>query len=115
MRQSIIDYPKFLILCDGRPVGCLSCKALKKEIHEVGCLCVIPEFRGKGIGTAAMEFARSYYRDRRRFSLATPADKDENVRFYTKKAVLRSGPLKRTGTSRRSGPFWKDKRRKEDA
>ena len=85
MRQSIIDYPKFLIVCDSRPVGCISCKALEKGIYEVGCLCVIPEFQGKGIGTAAMEFAKSYYRDWSRFTLVTPADKKENVRFYTEK------------------------------
>lgn len=60
MRQSIIDYSKFLILYNGRPVGCISCKEAEKGIYEVGCLCVIPEFQGKGIGTAAMEFAKSY-------------------------------------------------------
>ena len=26
MEQSILDFPKFLILCDGRSVGCISCK-----------------------------------------------------------------------------------------
>ena len=85
MQQSIIDFPKFVIVCDGRPVGCISCKALEKGIYEVGCLCVIPEFQGKGIGTAAMEFAKSYYQDWQRFTLITPADKSENVRFYTEK------------------------------
>jgi len=85
MKQSIIDYPKFLILCDSRPVGCISCKMLEKGVYEVGCLCVIPEYQGKGIGSAAMEFAKSYYRDWSRFTLVTPVDKHENVRFYTKK------------------------------
>ena len=85
MKQSIIDVPKFLIVCDGRPVGCISCRVLEKGIYEVGCLCVIPEFQGKGIGTAAMEFAKAYYQDWSRFTLVTPADKAENVRFYTEK------------------------------
>ncbi len=85
MEQSIIDTPKFLIVCDGRPVGCLSCKEAGNGIYEVGCLCVVPEFQGKGIGTAAMEFARSYYHDWKKFTLVTPADKEENVRFYTEK------------------------------
>ena len=48
MEQSIIDYPKFLILYNGSPVGCISCKALERGVYEVGCLCVIPEFQGKG-------------------------------------------------------------------
>ena len=85
MKQSIIDFPKFVIVCNGRPAGCISCNALEKGIYEVGCLCVIPEFQGKGIGTAAMEFAKSYYQDWQRFTLITPADKSENVRFYTEK------------------------------
>ena len=60
MRRSIIDFPKFLILYNEKAVGCISCKELQQGIYEVGCLCVIPEFQGKGIGTAAMEFVKSY-------------------------------------------------------
>ena len=52
MAQSILDYPKYLILCDGRPVGCVSCKETEPGTCEIGCLCVIPAFQGKGIGTA---------------------------------------------------------------
>ena len=85
MEQSVLDFPKFLILVDGRPVGCISCKTLEPGVYEVGCLCVIPEFQGKGIGTAAMEFAKSYYSDWKTFTLITPEDKTENIRFYTEK------------------------------
>ena len=85
MRQSIVDYPKFLILYKEKPVGCISCKKLQQGIYEIGCLCVIPEFQGKGIGTAAMEFVKSYYSDWSRFTLITPADKSENLLFYTEK------------------------------
>jgi ribosomal protein S18 acetylase RimI-like enzyme len=46
---------------------------------------VIPEFQGKGIGTSAMEFVKSCYPDWKRFTLITPVDKQENVRFYTEK------------------------------
>ena len=83
MEQSIIDYPKFLIVKDGKEVGCISCKEKDPGTYEVGCLCVIPEYQGKGIGTAAMEFAKSYYSSWERFTLITPVDKEENVRFYT--------------------------------
>lgn len=85
MKTSIIEFPKFIILCDSRPVGCISCKEMETGVYEVGCLCVIPEYQGKGIGTSAMGFIRSYYKDWRRFTLVTPADKTENVRFYTEK------------------------------
>ena len=85
MEQSILDFPKFLILCDGRPVGCISCKETENGIYEVGCLCVIPEYQGRGIGTTAMEFAKSHFRNWKQFTLVTPVDKSENVRFYTMK------------------------------
>ena len=85
MKQSIIDSVKFLLICDSRPVGCISCKAAGNGIYEVGCLCVIPEYQGKGIGTSAMEFVKAYFSDWNRFTLITPADKTENVRFYTEK------------------------------
>jgi ribosomal protein S18 acetylase RimI-like enzyme len=85
MRRSIIDFPKFLILYNEKAVGCISCKELQQGIYEVGCLCVIPEFQGKGIGTAAMEFVKSYYTDWNRFTLVTPVNKSENILFYTEK------------------------------
>ena len=85
MEQSIREFPKFLIMCDTKPVGCISCKEMETGIYEVGCLCVIPEFQGKGIGTAAMQFAKSHFKDWKRFTLITPVDKEQNVRFYTEK------------------------------
>ena len=80
-----MDYPKFLILYDSRPVGSVSCRETGAGIYEIGCLCVIPEYQGKGIGTAAMDFIKTHYQDWKKITLVTPADKTENVRFYTKR------------------------------
>ena len=85
MEQSILEYPKFLIVCDDTPVGCISCIEKESGAYEVGCLCVIPEFQGKGIGTAAMKYVKSYYDDWKSFTLITPVDKTQNVKFYTEK------------------------------
>ena len=85
MEQSIKDYPKFLILYNSRPVGSVSCKETGIGIYEIGCLCVIPEYQGKGFGTAAMEFIKTYYQNWKKITLVTPADKTENIRFYTEK------------------------------
>ena len=85
MEQSIRDYPKFLIIYEGKAVGCISCKETEKGTYEVGCLCVVPEYQGKGIGTAAMGFVKIYYSGWERFTLITPLDKTENVRFYTER------------------------------
>ena len=85
MEQSIMETPKFLIMDNSRPVGCVSCKGTGNGIYEIGCLCVIPEYQGKGIGTAAMEFIKTHYPDWKMITLVTPADKAENVRFYSEK------------------------------
>ena len=54
-------------------------------IYEVGCLCVVPEFQGKGIGTQAIKYITSYYEDGDEFTLITPIDKKENIKFYTER------------------------------
>ena len=85
MEQSILDYPKFLILYNGRPIGSVSCRETGDGNYEIGCLCVIPEYQGKGIGTAAVEFIKTHIQGWKTITLVTPADKTENVRFYTEK------------------------------
>ena len=85
MQRSILEFPKFVILCEGVAVGCISCKAVERGVYEIGCLCVKPEFQGRGIGTAAVAFAKAHYEDWKNFTLITPVDKEENVRFYTEK------------------------------
>ncbi len=85
MEESIRRYPKHVILCDGVPVGCVSCRPLEAGVYEIGCLCVIPEFQGKGIGTQAIRFVKTLHGDWKKLTLVTPADKTENVKFYTEK------------------------------
>lgn len=75
MERSIMDYPKFIISCDSEPVGCVSCKKVETGIYEVGCLCVVPKYQGKGIGTQAIRFIASYYEDWSKITLVTPMDK----------------------------------------
>ena len=85
MEASIKAVPKFVISCDDKPVGCVSCKKTDRNEYEIGALCIIPEYQGKGIGTRAIEFIRMYFEDWKRFTLVTPTDKKENIRFYTEK------------------------------
>lgn len=97
MEMSITEYPKFLIIHDGRAVGCISFKEKETGIYEIGCLCVIPDFQGRGIGTSAIEFAKEYYNGWKSFSLVTPADKSENIRFYTEKCGFEIRGFKKNG------------------
>ena len=85
MEKSIINYPQFIVIYIDKPVGCISCKQVEEGIYEVGCLCVVPEYQGKGIGTQAIKFITSYFEDWNKFTLITPIDKEENVKFYTEK------------------------------
>lgn len=85
MEESIKKYPKFIIVCDNKPVGCISCKKLEKSVYEVGCLCVVPKFQGRGLGTQAIEFIKLFYEDWEKITLVTPIDKRENVKFYMEK------------------------------
>lgn len=85
MESAIRNYPKFIILCDGKPVGAVSSKEIEDGVFEVGCLCIIPEYQGLGIGTKAFQFIWSYYESGKKFTLVTPEDKEDNVKFYTEK------------------------------
>ena len=89
MEKSIGEYPKWIILCDSEPIGCISCKKLEMRVFEIGCLCVVPEFQGKGIGTQAMEFIKTQCEDWERITLVTPTNKRENIKFYTEKCGFR--------------------------
>ena len=44
---------------------------------------------GKTVGTQAVQFVKDLYADRRKITLVTPADKEENVKFYTEKCGFR--------------------------
>lgn len=98
MEASIRAVPKFVISCGGEPVGCVSCRETGRNEYEIGVLCVIPAYQGRGIGTRAVEFVRTHYKDWKRFTLVTPADKTENVRFYTEKCGFRIVSAEKDGT-----------------
>ena len=85
MEESIRKYPKHVILCEHEPVGCVSCIKSESGVYEIGCLCVVPEFQRKGIGTQAIQFIKTSYEDWERLTLVTPIDKTDNIKFYTEK------------------------------
>ena len=89
MEASIRDHPKYIILCDNKPVGCVSCKMQETRVYEITCLCIVPEYQGKGIGTQAIQFVKALYEDWEKITLVTPVNKKENVNFYTEKCGFR--------------------------
>lgn len=91
MEKSIEKTPKEIIVCSGKPVGALSVEHKGNGEYYLGCLCVIPQYQGKGIGTEAVKHILYSHSDWKKITLITPADKEENVRFYTEKCGFRAG------------------------
>ena len=83
MEASIEKFPKLIIDCDDIPVGVISVASRGEGEYYIGCLCVIPKYQSKGIGTEAIKYMLGYYKDWSKITLITPADKEENINFYT--------------------------------
>lgn len=85
MEDSIEKYPKLIIYHNDNPIGVISVEDKGNGEYYLGCLCIIPEFQGKGIGTHAFNYMLDFYKDWNKITLITPADKEKNIDFYTKK------------------------------
>ncbi|MDO5517654.1 MAG: GNAT family N-acetyltransferase [Clostridium sp.] len=87
MRSSLKnrEIEKHIIYADDIPVGVTSVHNKGNNKYYLGNLCVIPEYQHKGIGKATIDFVLEHYTDLKELTLVTPADKIENVNFYTKK------------------------------
>lgn len=87
MRESLQkeDVEKYLIYVDGIAVGVVSIVKKAEHAYYLSNLCIVPEYQHRGIGQKAIAFVVHHYRDLKELSLVTPADKEENVSFYTKK------------------------------
>ena len=97
MQQSIENVPKEIIICDDTPVGVISVQNKGYGEYYLGCLCVIPEYQGKNIGTQAFKHMLNTHPDWRKITLITPADKSENVRFYTERCGFSIGDITMDG------------------
>ncbi|MBQ8950695.1 MAG: GNAT family N-acetyltransferase, partial [Eubacterium sp.] len=52
---------------------------------------------GKGIGTQAIRFLKTFLEDWKQLTLVTPIDKKENVKFYTEKCGFHIESAERDG------------------
>ena len=82
------SWTHFYVFCDGEII--VGCGAIgpywgSETESSLFNIFVLPEYQGKGIGTQAMKFVTSHYDDWEQFTLITPVDKEENVRFYTQR------------------------------
>lgn len=82
MLKSVEIPDKHIIWFNAKPVGVISVQKRGNGEYYLGCLGIIPEYQHRGIGTQAVKFALAHYSDWTRFSLCTPEEKNDNVRFY---------------------------------
>lgn len=85
MKQSVAAYPKTIISSNGIPVGVISAQDDGDGSINLGCLCIIPIYQNQGIGTKALQNLYDTYPEYQNINLVTPADKLQNIHFYTKK------------------------------
>jgi ribosomal protein S18 acetylase RimI-like enzyme len=97
MERSIADYTKYIVLSDNTPVGVLSFKDKGDAHYYLGCLCVIPAYQGIGIGTKSFQYMLSVCPDWKEITLVTPADKKQNIKFYTEKCGFNMGKIEMDG------------------
>ena len=85
MERSIRDYPKTIAYDNDRAVGVISVKDEGLGKYYIGCLAVIKEEQGRGIGTSLLKHFMSEHPDWKELTLVTPKDKEQNIRFYTER------------------------------
>lgn len=91
MELSIIKFPKTIILNMGKPIGVFSVENKGNGQYYLGCFCIIPSYQRLGIGAQAYQYMLSVYSDWKYISLVTPADKEQNIKFYTEKCGFHTG------------------------
>ena len=86
MRDSLRRVPKQILLFGGVPVGVLSYERRDDGSVYLGCLCIVPEMQGRGLGTRAFAHMLEECPEAHRFELVTPADKAQNIAFIPENA-----------------------------
>ena len=100
MRDSLRRVPKQILLFGGVPVGVLSHERRDDGSVYLGCLCIVSEMQGRGLGTRAFAHMLEECPEAHRFELVTPADKAQNIAFISENADAASRAIGRKTTSR---------------
>lgn len=100
MRDSLRRVPKQILLFGGVPVGVLSYERRDDGSVYLGCLYIVPEMQGRGLGRRAFAHMLEECPEVHRFELVTPADKVQNIAFISENADAASRAMGRETTSR---------------
>ena len=85
MEASIEDSIKYIVIYGTIPVGIISVSEKTKGYYHLGCLCVIPKYQGMGIDTQLFRYILSVLPDWKQITLITPVDKEQIIKFYTRR------------------------------
>lgn len=83
MERSIQDVPKIIAYEQDKAIGVISYKQEAPGKYYIGCLAVIKDMQGCGIGTQLMNHFMSEHPDWNELTLVTPKDNERNIKFYT--------------------------------
>ena len=83
MERSIQDFPKIIVYEQDKAIGVISYKQEAPGKYYIGCLAVIKDMQGCGIGTQLMNHFMSEHPDWNELTLVTPKDNERNIKFYT--------------------------------
>lgn len=100
MRDSLRRVPKQILLFGRVPVGVLSYERRDDGSVYLGCLCIVSEMQGRGLGTRAFAHMLEECPEVHCFELVTPADKAQNIAFIPENADAASRAMGRETTSR---------------
>lgn len=83
MERSIQDFPKIIAYEQDKAIGVISYKQEAPGKYYIGCLAVIKDMQGCGIGTQLMNHFMNEHSDWNELTLVTPKDNERNIKFYT--------------------------------
>ena len=85
MEKSVKIFPKIIAYAQDKPVGVISYKAEGPGKYYIGCLAVVKEEQGCGIGTSLLNHFMSEHPDWNILTLVTPKDNERTIKFYTER------------------------------
>jgi ribosomal protein S18 acetylase RimI-like enzyme len=85
MEKSVKVFPKIIAYAQDKPVGVISYKAEGPGKYYIGCLAVVKEEQGCGIGTSLLNHFMSEHPDWNILTLVTPKDNERTIKFYTER------------------------------
>lgn len=81
----------YKILAGNTIIGGIIVFKVKPGHYNLGRIYIDPDYQNKGIGTQAMKFIESTFRDAQKWTLGTPKLAYRNHHFYEKFGYVRSG------------------------